>query len=144
MKVDKMTMAHSIEARVPFLDHVLAEFSATLPQKLKLYGINDKVILRKAMSELLPPSILKRNKQRFFVPIHKWLGNESRELALDILDNNSIKRRGYFNYGPIRRMFEKFDGSKLYYSRQLWSLLSFEIWYRTFLDREDISRPIRL
>ncbi len=144
MKVDKMTMAHSIEARVPFLDHVLAEFSATLPQKLKLYGMNDKFILRKAMSELLPPSVLKRNKQRFFVPIHKWLGNESRELALDILDNNSIKRRGYFNYGPIRRMFEKFDGSKLYYSRQLWSLLSFEIWYRTFLDREDISHPIRL
>ncbi|MDP6459892.1 MAG: asparagine synthase (glutamine-hydrolyzing), partial [Candidatus Hydrothermarchaeota archaeon] len=124
MKVDKMTMAHSIEARVPLLDHVLAEFSATMPQEVKLRGTRDKYIFRKAMSGMLPKKILQREKQRFFVPIHKWLGDESRELTLQILDSNSIKRRGYFNYTPIRRMFEKFEKSKLYYSRQLWSLLS--------------------
>jgi asparagine synthase (glutamine-hydrolysing) len=144
MKVDKMTMAHSIEARVPLLDHVLTEFSGTLPPHLKLNGLKDKYVLRKAASELLPREILKREKQRFFVPIHSWLEGESKELAMQILDPSSIKRRGYFKHGPIEKMFEKFQKSKLFYSRQLWSLMSLEIWCRSYLDREDVSRPIEL
>lgn len=142
MKVDKMTMAHSIEARAPFLDHLLAEFSAALPQNLKLNGFVDKYILRKTMNQLLPKKITKRQKQRFFVPIDKWLnGGEARELTLQILDSDSIKKRGYFNYEYIRRMFEKFDKSKLYYSRQIWSLVALELWHRIYVEQDELYKP---
>jgi len=141
MKVDKMTMAHSIEARVPLLDHVVADLSTSLPQDLKLRGSTDKYILRKAAAELLPKKIINRKKQRFFVPIHTWLGGESKEYAMQILDSSVIKKRGYLKHPPIERMFRKFKDSKLYYSRQIWSLMALEFWHRIYMDTDELYRP---
>ena len=134
MKVDKMTMAFSIESRTPLLDYKLAEFVFTIPWDMKLRGFKDKYILRKVMKKFVPPEIIKRKKQRFFVPIDIWLKGELEEVIKQIFSSEEVKKRGYFKYSYIQKIFNNFEKSKLYYSRQLWNLLNFELWYRIFID----------
>jgi asparagine synthase (glutamine-hydrolysing) len=141
MKVDKMTMAHAIEARVPFLDHRLVEFSASIPPELKLRRLTDKYILRKAMEKLLPSIITKRKKEFFHVPISSWFDGELKAVTTQILSEASVKRRAYFNYERILTMFDRYTSSRLYYARQLWLLLIFEIWYRLFIEGDYLSAP---
>lgn len=138
MKDDKMTMAYSIEARVPLLDHKLVEFVATIPPSLKLRGMKDKYILRKLMSKFTPV-IMKRKKQRFFVPIDTWLGGELWEVTNQILSKENIEKTGIFNYNYIKHIIDNFKTSKLFYSRQIWNLLNFEIWRRVFIEERDLK-----
>lgn len=133
MKDDKMTMAYSIEARVPILDHKLVEFVATIPSNLKLRGMKDKYILRKLMSKFIPV-IMKRKKQRFFVPIDAWLEGELWDIVNQLLSKENIEKTRFLNYKYVRHIMDNFKTSKLYYSRQLWNLLTFEIWRRIFLE----------
>jgi asparagine synthase (glutamine-hydrolysing) len=141
LKTDKTTMASSIEARVPFLDKELVEFSAQLPPKLKLNGSIDKYILRKSMNKKIPDFILKRKKQRFFVPIHIWFKNAFKENFINMFTDATFKKRGLLDYKYINKIISNFDKSKLYYGRQVWSLLNLELWFRIFLDQDDISKP---
>lgn len=136
MKVDKMTMAESIEARVPLLDYKLAEFVATAPSKLKLNGWTDKYIFRKLMDQFLPREVIKRRKARFFVPIDLWLSGELKDLASQILYDSS-----YFNPRYIDHVFRNFRDSRLYYARQLWNLLTFEIWHKIFIENDNLYHP---
>jgi asparagine synthase (glutamine-hydrolysing) len=140
MKVDKMTQANSVEARVPYLDHRLVEFSSSIPENLKLRGLTDKYVLRKAMSKFLPRGIGGRKKHRFFVPIDSWIEN-NREMVSQILSEENIRKRGYFKSKYIRQMMRHFQRSKLYFSRQLWSLLTLELWHQIFLDSDDLYDP---
>jgi asparagine synthase (glutamine-hydrolysing) len=130
MNVDKMTMANAVETRVPFLDHKLVEFSATLPFNLKLRGLEEKYILKKAMSDILPKEIIKRKKHPFAAPVKSWFENELKDLTNQLLSKENIKRQGCFNY----RYIEKILRSKNY--NQLWPLLFFEIWHNIFIEKE--------
>jgi asparagine synthase (glutamine-hydrolysing) len=138
MKVDKMTMAHAVEARVPFLDHKLVEFSGTLPSNLKLRGLTGKYILRKSMSNILPNTIVKRKKHAFQVPLAKWFKGELKEVALQILSDFSLPNTDYFDRVYIQNIFKKYEESrnplnKLRYCHQLWVLLVFALWHQIYI-----------
>jgi len=134
MKGDRMTMAFSVEARNPLLDKKLSEFVSTTPSDLKLRGFTDKYILRKVMKKYVPKQIIKRKKQRFFVPIDIWFEGELKDIIKQLLSEEEVRKRGLFNYNYIQKIFNEYEKSKLYYSRQLWNLLNFELWCRIFLD----------
>ncbi|MBW3003728.1 asparagine synthase (glutamine-hydrolyzing) [Candidatus Woesearchaeota archaeon] len=139
MKTDKNTMAHAIEARVPFLDHRITELMARVPSSYKINGTNEKFILKTAMKGKLPGSTLKNKKQRFFVPIDNWFSRELNDFILQKLDQDIIKRKGIFNYNYIEKVLKDFKKSRLYYSRQLWCLLTFELWHDIFINDEKLS-----
>jgi len=141
MKVDKMTMAFSVEARVPFLDHKFFEFTSGLPLRFKLNGMNDKYILRKAVQDLLPKEVYARKKARFFVPIDKWFEGEFGEIVAQFLDEKTVKKRGIFRHNYIKKMIGGYGKSKLFYSRQFWNLLNFELWYRIYIESDNIYKP---
>jgi len=140
MKVDKMTMAGSLEARVPFLDKDLVEFMAHVPESYKVRGLTGKYILRKAMVGSLPSHVLKRKKQRFFVPMHKWMQGDMKAVVQDALSPQSIAKRGLFQPATVERMMEKYDAAPLYYGRQVWTLLTLEAWMRQFVDPKEPSK----
>jgi len=138
--LDRTTSAHSIEARVPFLEHKLVEFAFKIPPHLKIKGLNEKYILKKAMAPYLPKQIIKRRKEGFFVPIDSWIKNDLKELIPIILSKKNLDRRGIFDYNYIEKMFKMYDKSGLYYARQLWSLVNFEIWYKIFIEGENYRK----
>lgn len=134
LKVDKMTMAGSVEARVPFLDKDLAEFLAGMPEHYKISGLTSKYILRRAMKDLLPKSVVNRKKQRFFVPVHRWLKDDLKHVVDDALSKTAVTQRGLFQHVAIERLLDKYDTAPLYYGRQVWTLLALEAWFRLFVD----------
>ncbi|MBI2134289.1 asparagine synthase (glutamine-hydrolyzing) [Candidatus Woesearchaeota archaeon] len=141
MRSDKSTMAFSVEQRVPFLDHGLAEFLNSVPPGLKLRGLQDKYILRKSMSGILPPDCVKRKKTRFFTPIHAWFDGELRDISRQLLSREECERDGFFNYRYIENIFKNHEKSRLYYSRQLWALLVFKVWHRVFIEENSMCAP---
>ncbi len=139
MKVDKNTMAHGIEARVPFLDHRVVEFAATLPQDLKLRGLKDKYLLRQAMKQSLPSRRHKQTKERFFVPIDHWLKNELQPLADDLLSPKEIGHHRHFNAQHVQKLIANYPQSPLYHGRQIWTLLNFQLWHKIFIEQEKVK-----
>jgi asparagine synthase (glutamine-hydrolysing) len=140
MKVDKNTMAFSIEGRVPFLDHRIVELVSQMPENLKLKGfIKDKHILRKCVKNLIPTQTRKRKKRHFFVPIDNWFKEELSSLKKDLLSKTYINKQKIFNYSYLKKINQGFNKSKLFYSRQLWALISFQIWYKKYIENEDIK-----
>jgi len=143
MKTDRTTMAGSIEARVPLLDHKIVEFASTIPQNFKLNNLKSKFIFKKSMSEIIPKSIIERKKHRFFVPIDTWLEKGLKDIVINLFEEDEVKRLGFFDYNYLKKIFENFENSKFYYSRQIWNLLNFELWRRTFIERDKIEKPLR-
>jgi asparagine synthase (glutamine-hydrolysing) len=139
MKVDKTTMAHSLEARVPFLDSNVVNLGCKIPHKLKLRFNKEKYVLRGAMKGKVPRKIYTRKKHGFNVPVHRWLEKELKGISQELLSKKSVEKRGFFNHNYIQKLFNNYSNSKVYYSRQLWTLLNFEVWARIYLDRDDIT-----
>ncbi|MCY7345528.1 MAG: asparagine synthase (glutamine-hydrolyzing) [Pyrinomonadaceae bacterium] len=135
MKQDQMSMAASIESRVPFLDHKLMEFSARMPDNLKLRGKTTKFVLREAMRGILPDEILTRKKMGFPVPIGKWFRNEYKHLIDEFVLSERALSRGIFKADFIRNLVERHRKGENHDER-LWALLNFEIWQRQFLENE--------
>ncbi|MCJ7611316.1 MAG: asparagine synthase (glutamine-hydrolyzing) [Candidatus Aminicenantes bacterium] len=133
VKVDRMSMAVSLEARAPLLDQKVVEFAFGLPGSWKLHGLTTKWIFKKTMERLLPRDNITRRKEGFSIPIKHWLQVELRDMLLDHLSESRIKREGFFNYGPIRRMLDGHLHGRENYSHQLWALLVFEIWMENYL-----------
>jgi asparagine synthase (glutamine-hydrolysing) len=134
-KADKMTMANSIELRVPMLDHVLLEFAAQLPDKLKLNGFNTKHILKKVASKRIPREIIKRKKAGFPTPFSRWLKNKE-NLVTDILTDPSTLNRGYFDNDKLNEIVLnpwRRNGS---HSMIIFNLLTLEIWHREFVNKK--------
>jgi len=129
MKVDKMTMAHGLEGRVPFLDHKLVEHAYNLPSSWKVSGLKTKCILKYSMKSMLPPKITKRKKMHFFVPINNWFSGELKSVTQEKLSDKNISEQGIFNKKYVNMCFDRLKSSPLYYSRQLWTLLVFQMWY---------------
>ncbi len=135
-KQDKLTMANSIEARVPFLDHRLAEFAVSLPLRLKTKGPKGKFVLRQAMKNELPKNILGRKKQAFSVPVEKRFKDVLISMIDEFLSESAVSKRGIFNYDYIKTIKGAFEKSPFIYSKQLVSLLILEIWFRIYIDEE--------
>ena len=131
-----MTMAHSIEARVPLLDHRLIEFVQTIPASLKLRGQETKYILKKAVHGLIPEQIINRPKHGFDVPIRKWLNGELRELLYDTLTGKRARERGLLNQREVLALLDEHRRNRRDNARHLWGLLTLELWHRAFIDQQ--------
>jgi asparagine synthase (glutamine-hydrolysing) len=138
-KVDRMSMAHSIETRVPLLDHKLVEFAATIPPEMNLRGGITKNVLKRAMKGVLPDRIINRPKQGFAVPLGYWFRGKLGGYVRELLLGDVSKRRGLFNTAYIENLVARHErGQDL--DLQLWTLISFELWSRAFLDGSPVSR----
>jgi len=136
MKQDQMSMAASIESRVPFLDHKLVEFTARIPARYKVRGFSGKYLLRKAMAHELPPEVLRRSKKGFPTPIRPWLRYRLFDkLAAALLDGRA-KERGLIKLSYVRRLLEAHRQGHSHATEGCWRLLNFELWSRVFLDRD--------
>ena len=135
MKQDQMSMAASIESRVPFLDHPLTEWVAALPQTMKLRGTTTKWILRQAMQGRLPAPILARRKMGFPVPVGSWLRGPWRPLLSEYVTGPRARARGFFDATAVERLVSEHVRG-VNHAERLWALLTFEIWARMFLDGE--------
>ena len=141
-KVDRMSMAHGLEVRVPFLDRELVEFAARLPFDYKIRGLTSKYILKKAFSPYLPEKILKQRKQGFTIPISAWLRSDLGKLAKKILFSNQCVDRNYFNVEHVKWMFKEHQSGKQELGHRIWSLVVFEVWARLFLERKNFFETI--
>ncbi|MFN7943851.1 MAG: asparagine synthase (glutamine-hydrolyzing) [Blastocatellia bacterium] len=136
VKVDRMSMAHSIETRSPLLDHRLIEFVQTIPAELKVRGTESKHILKRAVRGLVPDEIIHRPKQGFDVPLRHWLNAELKEMLDDTLNSRSLRERGYFSPAAITAIVNAHRRGVRDHARDLWSLLTLELWHRMFIDRQ--------
>jgi len=135
MKQDQMSMSASIESRVPFLDHKLVEFAASLPVRMKLHGMTTKYILRRAMANVLPKEILTRKKMGFPVPIGAWFRGRFRNIVEEYVTGSRARERNIFNHTYVTELVARHAAGENHAER-LWSLVNFEIWQRRFFDRE--------
>jgi asparagine synthase (glutamine-hydrolysing) len=144
---DKMSMASSVEVRVPFLDHELAEFVAhNVPPQLKLNGFwrpTTKYIFRKAMQDVLPSEVLRQPKAGFGAPVDYWLTYDLREMVDDLLSERRIRERGYFDPKTVRRLIQAHRSGRQDWSMQLWQLITLEVWLQTFVDRSQPAQEHR-
>jgi len=136
MKQDQMSMAASIESRVPFLDHVLVEFALNIPAKFKMRGLAGKSILKAAVKDLLPESILNRRKMGFPTPLSDWLLGPQLATVERILTEHRSLGRGLFKPESVRLLFSEHRARHRDHSDKLWRLLNLELWHRVFLDRD--------
>jgi asparagine synthase (glutamine-hydrolysing) len=134
MKQDQMSMAASLESRVPFLDHVLVEFAGTLPPQLRLQGRSGKWLVKKAAEAFLPKQIIHRPKMGFPVPFENWIKEDQSGFISDVLLGSSAKSRGYFNPSYIEKLLHWHRAGLRDCHSQIWMLLNFELWQRTFFD----------
>jgi asparagine synthase (glutamine-hydrolysing) len=139
MKQDQMSMAASIESRVPFLDHHLVEFATALPSRMKLRGLQTKWILRHAVKSLLPAEILTRKKMGFPVPFSIWMRGAGAGLARDVLLDSRARQRGITDPAAVSSLIEAHATGRTDAGDALWSLLNLELWYRTFIDGEGMQ-----
>jgi asparagine synthase (glutamine-hydrolysing) len=142
---DKMSMASSVEVRVPFLDWELAEFVANeVSPELKLRGGTTKYILRQAFAAELPPEVLTARKAGFGAPIDRWLSHDLQPMIGDLLSEANIRRRGYFRPARVSQMLNEHLSGRRDWSLPLWQLLTFELWLQAFVDAPARERPAAL
>ncbi len=134
VKVDIASMAVSLEARSPFLDHHVIEFAASLPEGLKLRGLTTKYLLKKTLGRLLPSENLKRAKMGFGVPVGHWFRGEMQGFLRENLLSEKSSRRGYLKPEAVRRMVEEHTAGRRDHTHQLWTLLMLELWFQRFVD----------
>jgi asparagine synthase (glutamine-hydrolysing) len=133
-KVDRMSMAHSIESRVPLLDNRVVDFAATLPADLKIKNGRKKHVLKEAAANLLPAGILNRRKQGFAVPVGGWFRGDLRNFFSDVLLSQRARQRGYFNARFVDRIVREHLTGRRDHTLRLWALVVFELWHRQYLD----------
>jgi asparagine synthase (glutamine-hydrolysing) len=138
---DKMSMASSVEVRVPFLDHELAEYVAwNVPPRLKLNGFlrpTTKYLFRRAMRDILPREVLHQPKAGFAAPVDYWLAHDLREMVDDLLCESRVRNRGLFRPEVVRAYVDEHRQGAQDWSMQIWQFLTLEIWMHTFLDKRN-------
>ncbi|MBI2116986.1 MAG: asparagine synthase (glutamine-hydrolyzing) [candidate division NC10 bacterium] len=143
MKQDQMSMAASIESRVPFLDHEIVEHVVPMPGHLKLKGWQTKAVLREALRDLVPPEILRRRKMGFPVPVGRWLRGPFWCIVQEFVLSARALRRGFFDPSLLRQLAQEHRAGVGEHGDRLWLLANLEIWHRIFLDGEDIASIMR-
>jgi asparagine synthase (glutamine-hydrolysing) len=133
-KVDRMSMAVSLEARVPLLDHKLIEFVTRIPASMKLAGSETKHLFKRAIADLVPPEIINRPKQGFGVPIQQWINEQLRERIRDTLNDPRTLQRGYVTRSHVEVLLDEHARGRRDHAMALWSLLMLELWHRQYVD----------
>ncbi|HEY6122494.1 MAG TPA: asparagine synthase C-terminal domain-containing protein, partial [Pyrinomonadaceae bacterium] len=133
-KVDRASMAVSLEVRAPFLDPRVAEFAASLPSTYKLHGSRTKHILKLAVKDLVPPFVTRRGKKGFGVPVAEWLKIKLRPLARDLLSPARVRRAGVFNPEYVTQLQDEHERGVANHRKLLWTLLMFELWHESFIE----------
>ncbi|MBN1521391.1 MAG: asparagine synthase (glutamine-hydrolyzing) [Candidatus Aureabacteria bacterium] len=131
---DKMSMANSLEIRVPFMDHHMVEAAVHIPSPFKIHGWQKKFILQKAFQDIIPKEVFKRKKIGFMAPVDKWLKEDLRGFVDELLSPDAIRKRGFFDEKSIRNMIEYHRSEKEDYSQQIFSLIMLELWFRRFME----------
>jgi len=144
VKVDRMTMAHSLEARSPLLDHTLVEFAARLPTGLKLGGTTGKLLLRRVARQLLPAELLDKPKQGFAIPLALWLRGPLREKLQDVFASRAFRERGIYRVEGVRRCLDDHLAGRHDFAELLWLVLNYETWARRFVDTRPAAAPASL
>src|SRR6266446_2962008 len=143
-KVDRMSMATSLEVRVPILDHLFLEWVTGLPPEWKMRGNNQKYIFRKLAERVgVPREALYRHKQGFALPLVHWIRNELKDLVLTTLLEPRTLQRGYFNASGVRRLLDEHFQGRRDHSPRIWRFLMFELWHRDFLEASDTSSLVQ-
>jgi asparagine synthase (glutamine-hydrolysing) len=137
-KTDKATMACSLEARLPFLDHRLVELAFQIPSRFKIRGRSTKLILKRALDRLLPSSVLRKPRQGFAVPTGPWLRGDLKSFAFEVLLDARTRCRGYFNMATVERLWREHVNGRGRWGGHLWLLLNFELWRRIYLDGDAV------
>jgi asparagine synthase (glutamine-hydrolysing) len=140
-KVDRMTMAHGLEARVPFLDHRLVEWAFKLPGRYKVQRGQGKILVKKALERHLPAEILYRPKQGFNVPLKLWLRRELRDFVRDRLSSERIARRGFFRPAAVAGIVDAHFAGRIEASNRIYALLMLDLWAEHFIDRRAAFLP---
>ncbi|MCU0289283.1 MAG: asparagine synthase C-terminal domain-containing protein, partial [Acidobacteria bacterium] len=133
VKVDRMSMAASLEVRVPLLDTKIVEFAFSLPPELKVRGTVTKWFFKKAMAGILPDEIINRRKEGFSIPIKNWLRTELKDLMMEYLSQKRLNETGLFNSSYIRQMISEHINGECDHSHRLWALINFNLWRERFL-----------
>ena len=143
VKTDRASMAHSLEARVPYLDTVVTNLALALPTRHKIRGLTKKVLLRKAAAPLLPREIVHGKKRGFSIPAAAWLRGELEPFARETLSRETLHRQGFFSPEVVGRLLDDHVAGREDRSRQLWGLLAFTLWYERHVERspQEASRP---
>jgi asparagine synthase (glutamine-hydrolysing) len=128
-KVDRASMANSLEVRVPLLNNTLVEYVAAIPHVLKLHRMTRKYIMRKALRGLVPDNILRRGKKGFNIPVAKWLLGPLRPLAEEMFSEERLKREGFFQPAYVRGLLEEHLAGRQDNRKLLWTLLVFQLWH---------------
>ena len=137
-KADKATMACSLEARLPLLDHRLVELAFQIPGRFKIRGSAMKHIFKHAVRDLVPAEVLRRPKHGFAVPLDPWFRGDLKEFTFDVLLDQRTRQRGYFNPAFVERLWREHQDGRHVWDAQLWLLLNFELWHRIYLDGEPV------
>jgi asparagine synthase (glutamine-hydrolysing) len=141
MKGDKMTMAASLESRIPLLDYKLIEYAASIPSSAKIKTLKTKYLLKRAFADFLPEAILTRKKMGFNVPTGLWFREGQRQLITDLLLSERIRSRNYFNHAYIEQIVRDHLNGKTNYQAQIFTLASLELWFRVFIDPPQLVIP---
>jgi len=141
VKVDRATMANSLEARAPLLDHVLFEYAASLPISLKMRRWRGKHLLRRVAADLLPPSVLQKRKQGFAIPLAEWFRTSLRVMLGDLVSSRAFSERGVFDRNVVERSLKQHAAGDADHSERLWLVLMFELWARHFMDKQPAVAP---
>ena len=139
VKVDRMSMAHSIESRVPLLDNHVIDFAASLPLHTKIHNGVRKVLLKQVAERILPREIITRRKQGFGVPVGAWFRGSLRDTFSDVLRSQRARERGYFNQRFINRLLDEHIAGVRDHSLRLWQLVVLELWHRAYIDATAFS-----
>jgi len=134
MRVDKITMATSVEARVPFLDHHLVEYALGVPRELKVEGRSGKHILKRALEEILPRDVLYRRKRGFGAPVKQWFRGEMGKILTERVMNSPLRGRDFLNYDFVARLFDEHRRGARDWGFQLWALLNLSLWYERWIE----------
>src|SRR5918911_1322406 len=135
MRVDKITMATSVEARVPFLDHHLVEYAMALPRSLKVEGRSGKHILKRALEEILPHDLLYSRKRGFGAPVREWFRDGLGSWFDSHLMNSPMRRRDFFDYAFVARLLDEHRRGARDWGFHLWALLNLSLWYERWIER---------
>jgi len=139
IKVDRMSMASSLEVRSPLLDHQLFEFAARLPDSAKLKGWTTKYLLRRLASKLLPKELARLPKRGFSIPLDRWLREDLADFSQEILRVPLTRSRGYFSQQAVDQLFKDHLSGRASYGREIWTLVTIELWHRMYIDESPSS-----